>query len=135
LESSSSGNYQWYLDGQPILGADQQSHTYSTGGVYQVGTINIGNCEVLSNELVAQITGLQSPLDQIKISRSSEGISIQQLPANILSISTLDMTGRMIESNSSGNGLNMFVPLAGIKTPILLRIGLSDGQMHTLKVL
>lgn len=135
LESSSSGNYQWYLDGQPIPGADQQSHTYSTGGIYQVGTISIGNCEVLSNELVVQITGLQSPFDQIKISRSSEGISIQQLPANILSISTLDMTGRMIESNSSGNGLNMFVPLDEIKTPVLIRIGLSDGQVHTLKVL
>lgn len=60
LESTSSGNYQWYLDGQPIPGANQQNHTYTASGTYQVGTVNIGNCEVLSNEITVVVTSISN---------------------------------------------------------------------------
>ena len=58
LESSSSGNYQWYLDGVAIPGAIGQTHTYSASGSYQVATINQGNCEVFSNSIVALMTSI-----------------------------------------------------------------------------
>ena len=53
-------NYQWYLDGQPIPGADQQNHTYTVSGTYQVGSVNIGNCEVLSNEITVVVTSISN---------------------------------------------------------------------------
>lgn len=58
LESTQSSNYQWYMNGQPITGADQQNYTYTASGTYQVGTLNIGNCEVLSNEITVVVTSI-----------------------------------------------------------------------------
>ena len=59
LNSTQAPTYQWFLNGQPISGADQQTYTYTQGGTYYVETITVGNCPLQSNSIVVSITGLE----------------------------------------------------------------------------
>ncbi|MFM1875089.1 MAG: hypothetical protein RL266_826 [Bacteroidota bacterium] len=99
LESDQQANYQWYLNGVEIPNADQQNYIYSQSGTYQVGTVNLGSCPTLSNEIVVQITGIVEP-----------EISIQQLGDNIrletrdelqdVIFEWFELSGRLLETNS-----------------------------------
>lgn len=100
LESTSAGNYQWYLNGSPIAGADQQTFNYSVSGEYQVGTVNIGNCEVLSNTINVAITGVEeSSLNLLQHDAHSVRIHSKVALGNAKA-SWFDLTGRVIGTQS-----------------------------------
>lgn len=103
LESTASGNYQWYLDGQPIPGANSQTHTYSASGTYQVATVNIGNCEVFSNSILAFMTSI-SEADKPTIQVLENQVIVSGIK-NKASVEWISTDGRIIEDEVI-NGLS-----------------------------
>ncbi len=51
LSSSSSLGNQWYLNGNPIVGATQQNHVAQQNGNYHVVVTNANNCSSTSNSI------------------------------------------------------------------------------------
>lgn len=134
LESSSSSNYQWYLDGQPLSGENGQTHTYSASGNYQVGTINIGNCEVLSNSILAFMTDATAP------ENSSPSVTIIGNQVRVTGLETskpvlfewLNLNGQMIASGRILGQSNLTIPETG--NPLLLKVT-TESQVLTERVI
>lgn len=134
LESDQQPNYQWYLNGNEIQGANQQTYVFSQAGTYQVGTVNVGNCPVLSNEITVTVTGIVENSLRISSISKEEVLITSSTVLNGLSIDWFDTSGRVIESrklNTSGNSFRIQKPAyEGLK---LLRIQ-SDDISKVLKV-
>ena len=58
LSSTPAISYQWYLNGQIILGATSQTYQATTSGVYYVITTDANGCVNKSNTLEFTFTGL-----------------------------------------------------------------------------
>lgn len=100
LSSDIQNDYQWYLNGEIIQGADQQTFVYSQSGVYQVGTTLLGNCPSLSNEIQIQITGIQEAL--IGVVRQTEGSVWFQATTELDNVRAdwFDLSGKVIGSET-----------------------------------
>lgn len=102
LQSDAQPNYQWYVDGQPIANATQQTYAYSNSGTYQVASVVVGNCPVFSNEIVIAPTGLQEPT--VRLTQSQDRLTIfsnSQLENAV--IEEFDLSGRILNSMTIGN--------------------------------
>lgn len=135
LQSTPAGNYQWYLNGGAISGADQQNHVYSTGGTYQVGTINIGNCVVLSNEITVQITGIPDQSNEFTIQRNESGIIVTTKIQMISSVEISDLLGRKVYTKSFDNQNRASITLGNKISPYIVQVRFADGSIKTVKVL
>ncbi len=101
LESDNQSNYQWYVNGNEIPNADQQTFVYSQGGTYQVGTVNLGSCPVLSNSITVQITGLVEP--EVMVTASLNGIVfLSNKTLYGVEFEWFDLSGRIIHTQSFG---------------------------------
>jgi predicted dienelactone hydrolase len=97
LESDQQPNYQWYLNGVEIPNETQQAFIYSQSGTYQVGTVNVGSCPVLSNEITVQTTGISSPqLNMTEYWNNTIAISSTSNLRNV-KIDLYDVSGRCME--------------------------------------
>lgn len=134
LESDQQANYQWYLNGNEIQGANQQTYVFSQAGTYQVGTVNVGNCPVLSNEITVTVTGIVENSLRISSITREDVLITSSTVLNGMSVDWFDTSGRIIESrqlNTSGNSFRVQKPaFEGLK---LLRIQ-SDDISEVLKV-
>jgi pimeloyl-ACP methyl ester carboxylesterase len=99
LESDQQTNYQWYLNGNEIQGADQQTFVYSQAGTYQVGSINLGNCPVLSNEITVQITGIVEPNLNLTLRPIGVSVSSSETLKNV-QLDWFDVSGRLFEQST-----------------------------------
>ena len=132
LSSTQAGNYQWYLNGEPIDGETAQTHTYTGAGSYQVGTINVGTCPVLSNTIVITPTGI--------VENSSDFVLMQQRNQVILGVNSIhrdlraewyDISGRMLSSKAFGTvaeGSQLSIPKPSHSGLKLLRIITPESQ-------
>jgi hypothetical protein len=77
--SGSYPSYQWYLNGSPIQGADQQNYTPLGAGVYTVEAITANACSSISEPLL--LVGLED---------------VQSNAKPVARIEVLDMQGRLI---------------------------------------
>ena len=99
LESDSQFNYQWFLSGNEIHNEVGQTHVYTQNGTYQVGTVILGNCPTLSNEIVVQTTGIV----EREINLNNWGNEIQISSRDQLDRVTLewfDLSGKQVASKS-----------------------------------
>ena len=106
LTSSVSGdNYQWYLNGNPIAGATDQSYAPTVSGDYSVTVIEEG-CSATSGDFMYEVLSIE------KLVKSS--ISIYPNPASTLVTVEMDETlvsgftvvslqGTLISTNKSSN--------------------------------
>ncbi|MBV6405393.1 MAG: S8 family peptidase [Flavobacteriales bacterium] len=60
LESSPAAAYQWWLDGQPIPGADQQAYDVAVTGTYAVEIVDAEGCTAMSDPLFVTWTAIAS---------------------------------------------------------------------------
>ncbi len=99
LESDQQANYQWYLDGNEIPNADQQTYSYTLSGTYQMGTIILGNCPTFSNEIVVQITGIEEP--EVRIELVANQVLIRsQVVLHDVTVEWFDLSGRVMQTTN-----------------------------------
>lgn len=60
LETGTYNAYQWFLNGNPISGANSQSYTPTQGGIYKVSALNPPFCIGISNEYTWWPAGVNS---------------------------------------------------------------------------
>jgi hypothetical protein len=104
LESSSAANYQWYLDGNPIEGATNQTYNATEQGVYSVSTTSSDGCTVFSEEIL--LLGLWNvSFDFIKLypNPTENGVTISGLEDGDL-IHFYDLKGLKVHVPSSQAG-------------------------------
>ncbi|NBR14691.1 MAG: T9SS C-terminal target domain-containing protein [Crocinitomicaceae bacterium] len=66
LFATGAGNFQWYLDGNPIAGANQSYLVPSVTGQYSVSTY-FGTCESNSVDFTANLNVLENKLNGVNI--------------------------------------------------------------------
>jgi hypothetical protein len=109
LTSDLSGtDYQWYLNGEEISGADQISHTAEVSGDYSVEVFFPNGCSAISTEVTIQVESNPASFSEVEL----ETIRIYPNPTNaIINISMnddaayngfelYDITGQLIISGS-----------------------------------
>lgn len=97
LESNIQIDYQWYLNGNELSGETQQNHVYTQSGTYQVGTVILGNCPTLSNEVLIQITGIVER--EIALETNNIGTQLRSRDQlNDVTVEWYDAAGRMVGS-------------------------------------
>lgn len=132
LQSTNATNYQWYLDGEPITNEVAQTHAYSATGTYQVGTVNVGTCEVLSNSIIISPTGVARMGEPFRLShyRDQMTIHLSNAERNV-SLEWTDVSGKLLfrqqlSDRAAGAITNIAIPAyQGIK---LLRITTTEHQ-------
>lgn len=65
LSSSPAPGYQWYLEGEPIPGATDQTWTALEPGSYQVEAINTNGCTAFSSAVVVLTVGVEMGDDAV----------------------------------------------------------------------
>jgi predicted dienelactone hydrolase len=132
LSSTTAPNYQWYLDGNEIPGETAQQHTYTGAGDYQVGTINVGTCPVLSNTIVITPTGVAENAPSFALLQHRNTVSLQVNNAyRHVQAEWLDISGRVLAAkvfDEVAQGVQLTLPIpdhTGIK---LLRITTPESQ-------
>ncbi len=133
LESDAQVNYQWFLDGTPIQGAEQQNYVYSQSGTYQVGTINIGSCYVYSNEITIQPTGLEDGRDFAELVSVADGwLTVNfRSETELLAVEWMDASGRSIAGGTQFEWLNngsLRISLPAVTGLKLIRVSTDRGM-------
>jgi len=104
LSSTLAPNYQWYLNGEPIDGETGQQLTYSGAGTYQVGTVNVGTCPVLSNSIVITPTGIVENSRDFVLMQQRNSVTVQVNGAHRdLVAEWYDISGRLLSSKAFGD--------------------------------
>ena len=62
LSASSGTGYQWYLNGNPILGATSQNYYAGNAGTYTASVTNSNNCASLSSGINITVNTVTTPL-------------------------------------------------------------------------
>lgn len=128
LSSTQAPTYQWFLDGQPISGANQQTYTYTQGGTYYVETITVGNCPLQSNSITISITGLNLP-DSPKFNYFNGEIVVGQTGIYDRFV-VVDALGRTIASgNIQSNRQALSLPLGN---PVIITLMGKNAQRSIL---
>jgi hypothetical protein len=132
LQSTAASSYQWYLDGAPLSNEVQQQHDYSQTGTYQVGVVNVGTCEVLSNEIIIDPTGLTEASNAFRLNQNRANVSIQlNSDARQLRTEWLDLSGKLLSSQSFADqkaGATVAIALPDYQGLKLLRIVSAENQ-------
>ncbi len=132
LQSTAASSYQWYLDGAPLSNEVQQQHAYSQTGTYQVGVVNVGTCEVLSNEIIIDPTGLTEASNAFRLNQNRANVSIQlNSDARQLRTEWIDLSGKLLSSQSFADqkaGATVAIALPDYQGLKLLRIVSAENQ-------
>lgn len=101
LSASTAPNYQWYLDGVQIIGANSQTYIATQSGTYAV-TTSVGPCKYGSNAVVVTITAVeeQSVFADIKVypnpATDDVTVYIELLSPQKVSLNLYDVLGRSL---------------------------------------
>lgn len=138
LTSQQPGSsYQWFLNGQPIAGANQRSFSAEGDGSYQVAIFN-GNCNRLSDPVI--ISALPEPdLSRFGIfvgpvpTYDQVTIQINNEYKGPISFSIVDMAGRVHLIRSAGKNGNEFIESISLPSQAglyILRIETNSLTLH-----
>jgi len=103
LESTPATTYQWWLNGAPINGADQQTYDVYLTGTYAVSITDAEGCAAISDTLFVLSTALAEPsASDIRIWPVPAANELHvQWPTNIaaaqVKLEVLDAQGRLVE--------------------------------------
>jgi hypothetical protein len=110
----------------------QQQHTYSQTGTYQVGVVNVGTCEVLSNEIIISPTGIIEDSNAFRLIQNRANVSIQlNSDARQLRTEWIDLSGKLLSSQSFADqkaDATITIALPDYQSLKLLRIVSAENQ-------
>ena len=111
LFASDAPNYQWYLNAQPISGANDSIYIISQGGTYTVST-SVGPCKFGSNQLV--ITGIDEFTNFATITvfpnpaSDNVTVSLQLKKPQKVALTLVDVLGRKVSSTANDSKASTF---------------------------
>jgi hypothetical protein len=116
LVATSSANYQWYLNGNPISGATFQTYHPTQIGSYTVSVTALNGCTATSSAYVINVLGIEeNVIDQLVSllpNPAHDAIHIQlKKDHSITHIEISDITGRTLFFNSDVTSDDIRVPV------------------------
>jgi hypothetical protein len=137
LTSSSAPAYQWYLDGDPIDGADEQVHVALVNGSYTVEIIDVNGCTAMSAPEIVVISGIGEV--------NTFGFSVWPSPTNgsltvrtptngsgAIQIEVIDSRGRQVIGRREPQGGSITLDLDGVAAgTYALRVRQGDVKWET----
>lgn len=106
LTSSQATAYQWYLNGQMITGALDQTYDVEMSGTYYVVATVGPNCQLASDTIQVVFNGIgDTVLSGLEIypNPAKDLISITGMPATVALIKLFDVSGRELLNSSVGS--------------------------------
>lgn len=134
LSSSVENGNQWYLNGEPIIGATAQTYTATENGDYYATVKDNNACEGQSNTIhigsvgIASITGKNSI--NIYPNPASNEVNIQT-DLDVSEVYVLDLQGKELQKTSSKD-VNLSKLSSGI---YLIKVKLKNNEVWTSKVI
>lgn len=129
LTSSSTTNNQWYLNGNPISGANSQSYSATSAGSYQVGVSAGVDCESLSEiEAVSITTGINDNAEKnVKIypNPAKDNVVIEGVTSG--KIELINLQGQILKQvtiSETNSGLDISTITNGVYS---IKITTKDG--------
>ena len=111
LDASAGVTYQWYLNGNPIVGETNQSYTPAVNGNYSVGVTDGLGCMLMSadyNYTLASISSISNTTMNIFPNPASDKLSFEYSnPSNDATISVIDIAGRVVLNQILVDGKNV----------------------------
>lgn len=117
LESTPADQYQWYLDGSPIIGGTQQTQWATVSGTYMVVTTDANGCSAASDTLQVVSTTIadDAPNGSIALwpSPASDVLNVNgwdaSAPAELV---VLDAQGKVVMHRTSVTGALMTIDVS-----------------------
>ncbi len=136
LTSSAATGYQWYLNGEPLVGANEQSYDAVTGGTYFVEVFNEFDCTAVSEPVAVIITGVNELVfaqPAIWPSPATEILTLT-LPfdgSDVRQAQILDELGRVVAKFNLGTGSVHSLGLSGLAPgAYTLRVAYADREWN-----
>ncbi len=131
-------SYQWYLNGNPISGANQYNYTPTENGDYTVKVTNSSGCEKTSNPFSFNSLGIEiENSESIKIypQPSTNILYIDGIPENA-NIRCLDIIGKVIFVNKISQGKTQCFDLSSLDSGLyVIQIVHSGRLIYSNKIL
>jgi hypothetical protein len=137
LSVGAADGIQWYLNGLPILGANQQSIPINSEGTYTVVVDSGGECgEVESAPYEVIFPGITSLKKEINVyPNPSNGIFNIKAQSGISSLTIYSLDGRKVFEASANNQSFMSFDLSGHSSGIYnAKLMFADGKNETFKI-
>ncbi len=98
LTAPNGTSWQWYLNGELIVGATEQVYIAATEGEFYVVTINSSNCSAQSTSVFISSVGEGNAFNVIVYPNPAHHSAIVVLPAGVFQIALYDQSGKLIEN-------------------------------------
>lgn len=139
LYSSPSSGYQWYLNGNPIPGANSQTYVFTQNGTYMVMITDSNGCESLSLPFNVLNTGITNSGDQSSVlivpNPSNGWVTIKQ-GSLFDRIEIMDPAGRSVyNSMLPKNNIDPQVDLSSLPKGLYLMLLMNGEEICVKKVL
>lgn len=137
LQTGVYASYQWYLDGEPIPGADGMTWEPTQNGMYTVDVVDENGCTGISDPYPVVTVGMEETMiSALSVyPNPTAGFVTLQLPevsgADVM-IQVLDVTGRVVQSESIWFENRAELDLTGRATgTYLIRVMAGEDQFLT----
>ena len=131
--------YQWYLNGEIIPGATDQTYTAAVNGDYSVEVTDTNGCSAVSDEVFIMVVGVgdQAAIQLALYPNPVVAQSLLQLPnEGPWNIQLIDANGRLVLSTANHVKNTWMLDKGSLASgKYYLRVGNNDGLNHTLEVI
>ncbi len=122
-------SYQWYLDGNPISGANTSTYTVTGNGNYSVVVYGANGCTNTSTNYNFNTFGIEEDeWNNINITTLGQQIYISMVPDGECTVSIYDALGKVVHQGPHTNQYISLVAEAGIYVVVL-----QNGQQQFVK--
>lgn len=98
LTAPDGSSWQWYYNGELIVGATEQVYVPATEGEFYVVTINSSNCSAQSTSVFMSSVGEGNAFNVIVYPNPVHYSAMVMLPAGIFQIALYDQAGKLVEN-------------------------------------
>ncbi len=135
IASGTANAWQWYLNGNPVSGANQQVYTPMENGFYQVEAIGENDCSAFSDAYSFIVSSTEQPFfseTNVFPNPTAERFRITGIPEDTAIVQMMDISGRQVLSFGpfSTSGGQAEVDVSTLKSGMyVVRISLQGGNI------